>query len=192
MTTENSFAKIEITELPDDYTPESIIAFAARCAGVEGFDSEDVIPPRIKEMLPCVVEGIDAINEIDFNDGRLSGFFKNGMYHTSARELEAWGWSFQEILDALSFSHWHTLKVTAPKHIYESVSRIGTVRTFRHFAQEVNGEGRETITFSLGGWTNDRHGLPCLFGTDFKEDLCSGEEIKEKAQFTQMLESILS
>jgi hypothetical protein len=142
--------KVELIEPPKEITHESILAYLASCSSVvrdaqpknnerlfkrlqkESFGDK---PSRVFEYVPCKVIGIepnDPLRRIEqlfgFKVLNTIGF----TYYTNARELLNWGWSWDEVLGYIDFTHYKAVKVTAPYFLYGQMSTHNQITSVSH------------------------------------------------------------
>lgn len=140
--------KVELVEIPTEITDASIKQYLADCSSVVRnkqpkdndrlFDrllkeSYGAKPSRVFEYIPCVVDSHIAFEELSFKDPtQLFGFIHEGGYHTTARELLNWGWSWDDILMYVDFTHYKTVKVEAPYFLYGQASTHNQITSVSH------------------------------------------------------------
>ena len=129
--------KVELIETPVEITEESVKAYIAKCSSVvRNKDPKDndrlfdrllkesfgATASRVLQYIPCV---LNTSEHLDMT--KLYGFYadvfqyKCHVYHTTARELFNWGWTLEEILPTIDFTHYKTVRVTAPRFIYNQL-----------------------------------------------------------------------
>jgi hypothetical protein len=85
-------------------------------------------PSRVMEYIPCKLRDHDIVSMY----GQYFGFFNEGYYYTTARELLNWGFSWDKILPTVDFTHYSTVKVIAPYFIYGQLSTHNQITSVSH------------------------------------------------------------
>ena len=83
---------------------------------------------RVFEYVPCTLIGESAPPK-----GQYFGFWSTyDNYHTTMRELLNWGWTVEQCLDVVDFTHYQTFKCEAPYFIYGQVSTHNQITSVSH------------------------------------------------------------
>lgn len=90
---------------------------------------------RVFEYVPCTVPIKSATmgTDILWKHGQVFGFeLDGGVYCTTMRELLNWGWSIEECLTVVDFTHYRTFKCETPYFIYGQVSTHNQITSVSH------------------------------------------------------------
>lgn len=87
-------------------------------------------PSRVLEYIPCVVR-MSKVFRADMSS-QTFGFIKDKKYHTNARELLNWGWSIDNVLEVIDFTHYKVFRCVTPYFIYGQLSTHTQLTTVSH------------------------------------------------------------
>lgn len=138
--------KVTPIELPTDITSETLKQYLADCSSVvrnaQPKDNERLFqrllkesfgdkPSRVFEYIPC------KLSDAEFMYGskqanQFFGFWDGEFYYTNARELLNWGTEWESIVDHVDFTHYRTVKVTAPYFLYGQASTHNQITSVSH------------------------------------------------------------
>ncbi len=82
---------------------------------------------RVLEFIPCNI----PFKPLEVN-GQHFGFVAGGIYYTNARELLNWGWSMQQVVKCVDFTHYKVFKCETPYFIYGQLSTHTQLTTVSH------------------------------------------------------------
>lgn len=144
--------KVELINTPTEITDESLKQYLADCSSVvrnaQPKDNERLFArllkesfgnkaSRVFEYIPCKIE----LSNLMYRDDRMGkpihqtfGFFNEECeyYYTNVRELLNWGWSWEEVIEVVDFTHYKAVKCTAPYFIYGQVSTHTQITSVSH------------------------------------------------------------
>ena len=88
---------------------------------------------RVLEYITCEINEQHAQDKIrNASNCQLFGFTDCGMYYTNVRELLNWGWSIEECLTVVDFTHYRTVKCETPYFIYGQLSTHNQITSVSH------------------------------------------------------------
>lgn len=139
--------KAELVEIPTEVTDTNIKQYLADCSSVvrikQPRDNDKLFErllkesyggkaSRVFEYVPCTLNKLQITNH-----DQLFGFYDSygsasGLYYTNARELFNWGWKWEDILKCIDFTHYRTIKVTAPYFLYGQASTHNQITSVSH------------------------------------------------------------
>ena len=138
--------KVELINTPTEITDESLKQYLADISSVvrnkqpkdndrlfqrllkESFGNK---PSRVFEYIPCKITSSEMW---DMSPVQIFGFvdWYTDAYYTNARELMNWGWSWEEVINVVDFTHYKAVKCTAPYFIYGQVSTHTQITSVSH------------------------------------------------------------
>lgn len=146
--------KAELVTIPTEITDASIKQYLADCSSVvrikQPKDNDRLFDrllkesyggkaSRVFEYVPCTVYVGDVPDMVQYSaeqePHQYFGWFLRENYFTNARELFNWGWTWEEILEVVDFTHYRTVRVTAPYFIYGQLSTHTQVTSVSHSAR---------------------------------------------------------
>lgn len=137
---------VELINTPTEITDESLKQYLADISSVvrnkQPKDNDRLFqrlikesygnkPSRVFEYIPCT---ISALKEHFNYQMQFFGHWHNDYqeYYTNARELLNWGWSWEEVIKVVDFTHYKAVKCTAPYFIYGQVSTHTQITSVSH------------------------------------------------------------
>ena len=88
---------------------------------------------RVMEYIPCEINSLHVVERMQkYSDVQFFGFISTGMYYTTMRELLNWGWTMEECLTVVDFTHYKAFKCMTPYFLYGQVSTHNQVTTVSH------------------------------------------------------------
>ena len=84
---------------------------------------------RVLEFIPCTISKYQMDKKIQ---SQLFGFRSDKKYYTNARELLNWGWSLDEVLETVDFTHYKVFKCETPYFMYGQISTHNQLTTVSH------------------------------------------------------------
>ncbi len=111
---------------------------------------------RVLEYIPCHI----PFKPLEVN-GQQFGFVDGGIYYTNARELLNWGWTLEDVLKTVDFTHYKVFKCEAPYFIYGQISTHTQLTTVSH--------SQRYAECDRGYW------MPPEVETHLVENLCSND-----------------
>lgn len=139
--------KVELIPIPEVISGESVKQYLADCSSVvrnsQPKDNDRLFerlmkesygdkPSRVFEYVPCTFTWVNDGFEHDQYFGFWTKETKWYSYHTTARELLNWGWSWEEVLEVVDFTHYRAVKCTAPYFIYGQLSTHTQITSVSH------------------------------------------------------------
>ena len=84
-------------------------------------------PSSVFKFIPCTIDWIYALDIFDMKQDQMFGFKgyskqeQNLKYHTNARELLNWGWTWEQILPTVDFTHYRAFKGMTMYKVYQQL-----------------------------------------------------------------------
>jgi hypothetical protein len=169
--------QVEIIEIPTEITEASIKAYIAKCSSVvrnkDPKDNDRLFDRLLKESfgdtasrvlqyIPCKIE----YSRTQYSSGatKFYGFITDNIksetevtwYYTTARELFNWGWTMEEILPTIDFTHYKAVRVTAPRFIYNQLQTHDNVTSVSFSARYSDNPLGYWMPEEYFGWMNSR------------------------------------
>ena len=138
--------KVKLITTPTEITDASLKQYIADCAsvvrGVQPKDNDRLfarlikegfgdMPSRMFEFIPCVMPMYTLLS-YGGKYRQLFGFAIGEGYHTNARELLTRGWSWDEIIQLVDFTHYRAVHVVAPYFLYGQASTHTQITSVSH------------------------------------------------------------
>ncbi len=155
--------KVTLIKIPDTITNETVLQYLADCSSVvrqkQPRTNENLLkrlmkesygdkPSRVLEYLPCKLS-----KELVQPKGQYFGFWSTyNSYHTNARELLNWGWTWEEVLKVIDFTDYKTVKVTAPYFSYGQISTHTQITSVSHSARYTESDLGYWYPKEFSGW----------------------------------------
>jgi len=94
-------------------------------------------PSRVFEYVPCTIPQPEVFMQWKAEGGALRQFFgflsqDATLYCTNARELLAWGWAWEEVLEVIDFTHYRAVQIKAPYFLYGQASTHNQITSVSH------------------------------------------------------------
>ena len=149
---------------------------------------------RVLEYLPCKVDTKDINSDVPIYQD--FGFYILDTYYTNARELLNWGWSVDDVLETIDFTHYKVFKCETPYFLYGQISTHNQLTTVSHSQRysdcdrgywmppEVTMRQADWDKFVLTSTPNDLRDTMKAYGVKRKEVFDRGADMLQNRVFT--------